>query len=76
MPPLRLSDSELAAVFDAARPLPIYARDGFLQSVANALKDCAEIGPGVVHRVCAEQQRAFFDPPDFSRAAGSVSKYR
>ena len=75
MRPIRLSDSELDAVMAAARPLPIACRDAFLQSVADALQRHAELGPGVVHRVCAEAQRAFFDPPDLSRSVGS-SKYR
>jgi len=47
-----------------------------LQAVASALAGHpGEVGPGVVHRVCAEVQRQHFDPPDFSHA-GSVSKYR
>jgi hypothetical protein len=75
MPPLALTDSELDAVLAAARPLPVDRRDAFLQSVADALKRYAELGPGVVHRVCADQQRAFFDPPDLSRSNGST-KYR
>ena len=58
------SDSELDAVFAAARPLDVGARDAFLQAVASALQNCAEIGPGTVHRVCAVAQRQFFDPPD------------
>jgi hypothetical protein len=66
MPPIRLSDSELDAVMAAARPLAVDRRDAFLQAVAGALQGCGEIGPGVVHRVCAEIQRAFFDPPDLS----------
>jgi hypothetical protein len=33
------------------------------------------LGDGLVHRVIAQVQRAHFDPPDFSRMAGS-SKYR
>jgi hypothetical protein len=58
MPPIHLSDSELDAVMAAARPLPVERRDAFLQSVANSLQRCGEIGPGVVHRICAEVQRA------------------
>jgi hypothetical protein len=66
MPPIRLSDSELDAVIAAARPLAVERRDAFLQAVAGALQGCREVGPGVVHRVCAETQRAFFAPPDLS----------
>jgi hypothetical protein len=76
MPPIRLSDSELDAVMAAARPLPVERRDAFLQSVAGALQG-REVGPGVVHRVCAETQRAFFDPPQLAAGAPSRgAKYR
>jgi hypothetical protein len=58
----------------AARPLLIEMRDPFLHAVASALQG-QEIGSGLVARTCAELQREFFNPPDFSRASGS-SKYR
>jgi hypothetical protein len=72
--PLRLTDDELPAVFQAARPLPLHGRDGFLKHVANELSTCAEVGPGSVHRACAKAQRLFFSPPDLSH--GDCSKYR
>jgi hypothetical protein len=76
MPPICLSDSELDAVLAAARPLPVERRDAFLQAVAGALHGW-EIGPGIVHRVCAEAQRAFFDPPQLAASApGRGAKYR
>jgi hypothetical protein len=75
MPPIRLSDAELDAVFAAARPLTVDRRDGFLQEVADALATCSEIGPGTVHRICAVTQRKFFDPPDLG-IPGAGSKYR
>ena len=73
--PLRLSDSELDAVMAAARPLDRDQRDAFLQAVAHALSDRNVIGPGVVHRICAELQRQFMPvlpevervPPRWSR---------
>jgi hypothetical protein len=61
--PISLTDTELTAVFDAARPLAVGHRNAFLRAVADALASCNEIGPGTVHRVCADQQRKFFDPP-------------
>jgi hypothetical protein len=73
--PLKLSDAELDAVLQAARPLPIGMRDPFLQAVAHALAGRDVIGPGVVHQVVRELQRQFFDPPDLSHAGGG-SKYR
>jgi hypothetical protein len=75
MPLIRLTDDELDAVMAAARPIAVERRDAFLQDVARALASCVELGPGVVHRVCAETQRRFFDPPDLGRASG-LGKYR
>jgi hypothetical protein len=72
--PLRLSDDELTAVMAAARPIAVERRDAFLQEVAAELRG-REIGPGLVHRVCAETQRRFFDPLDLGRASG-IGKYR
>ena len=57
---------------DAA--LAVDQRDGFLQEVADALRGCAEIGPGTVHRAIAEAQRRHWDPPDLGR--GGMGKYR
>ena len=48
--PIRLSDDELAAVMNAARPLAPRDRDRFLQAVAQAISELPEIGPGSVHR--------------------------
>ena len=67
MPPIRLSDSELDAVMAAARPLAVERRDAFLQEVATLLRGCAEVGPGVLHRIVAEVQRRHFDPPNLNR---------
>jgi hypothetical protein len=75
--PLRLTDDELSAVFAAAKPLRVADRDAFLQQMAITLQACREIGPGVVHRVCVETQRAFFDPPQLAAGApGHGAKYR
>jgi hypothetical protein len=50
----------------------------FLRAVAHELQGCREIGPGIVHQICREQQRIFMNGawPDLSRAVGSTSKYR
>jgi hypothetical protein len=53
MPSIRLSDSELAAVFAAARPVAVERRDAFLQEVASLLSGCVEVEPGTVHRAIA-----------------------
>jgi hypothetical protein len=60
MPPIRLTDDELDAVMTAA--IAVERRYAFLQQVAAELRNC-EIGPGLVHRIVAQVQREFFDPP-------------
>ena len=65
--PISLRDSELDAILDAARPLPVEARDTFLRAVAHRLQqECGELGPGSVSRACRELQKDFFDPPTIS----------
>jgi hypothetical protein len=59
---ISLSDSELAAVMDAARPIPPRDRDQFLRDVANELARYPEVGPGVIGRVVAKTQRAHLAP--------------
>jgi hypothetical protein len=61
--PLALTDAQLTAVFEAARPLAVRDRDAFLQAVAEALQGHREIGDGDVARVVRMVQRRFFDPP-------------
>ena len=71
MPPIRLTDEELDAIFAAARPIAVNRRDDFLQAVAASLRRLEVIGPGVVHRICAEVQREHFDPPETEHRAVS-----
>jgi hypothetical protein len=76
MSPLKLSDDELDQVMAAARPLPVHARDAFLQQVAIELARCnGDIGPGTVFRVVRDVQRIYFDAPDLSHG-GDGGKYR
>lgn len=63
MPPIRLTDDELTAIFAACRPLPVDRRDGFLQEVAALLQGCVEVGPGSVYRCIEQAQRNHFTPP-------------
>jgi hypothetical protein len=72
--PIHLTDDELSAVMVAARPISVDRRDAFLQAVADALRNCGEVGPGSVHRAIAQAQKEFFDPPEF--ANGRWAKYR
>jgi hypothetical protein len=73
--PLSLSDSELAAIMDACRPLQPCDRDRFLKDIAAELAALPMLGDGAVHRAIAVVQRRHFDPPDL-RAAERGGKYR
>jgi hypothetical protein len=76
MSPVRLTDSELDAVMRAAAPLPLHARDAFLQQVASELARCnGDVGPGTVFRICRDVQRIYFDAPDLSHGHDG-GKYR
>ena len=61
--PIRLSDSQLDAVFDAARPLAVASRDAFLLDLAAALQGISDPGDGDVARAIRAVQRRHFDPP-------------
>ena len=52
----KLSDSQIDAILNAARPLSIADRDAFLDDVADAL-DGVELGDGVVYRTIKDVQR-------------------
>ena len=60
---IRLTDSELAAVFTAARPLHPRDRAAFLQAIATELSTLPVVGDGAVHRVCSDVQRLFSPLP-------------
>ena len=61
--PLSLSDSELSAIVEAARPLEPNARAAFVEAVAVELARHPVIGDGTVGRVVREVQRQHFSPP-------------
>jgi hypothetical protein len=63
MGPIRLTDAQITAVFAAARPIPVGARDTFLLDLATALQGQANLGDGTVFRLIREVQRRHFDPP-------------
>jgi hypothetical protein len=63
MPPLRLTDSQITAIFAAARPLAVQDRDPFLQEVAGLLQGIVDPGDGDVARAIRAVQRKHFDPP-------------
>jgi hypothetical protein len=68
MPPIRLTDEQLDAIFRAARPLRVGDRDQFLQEVASALQG-QDLGDGAVYRAIREVQRRHHDPPHPSTGA-------
>jgi hypothetical protein len=76
MPPLRLTDSQLDAIFRAAQPLPVGDRDAFLRDVAAALQGRWEIGDGDVYRVLAEVQRRHHDPSQLHNQPGHRAAMR
>jgi hypothetical protein len=57
-----LTDAELEAIEAAARPVPQASRGSFLEQVARAVAG-RQIGPGELHRIIAELQPLFFEPP-------------
>jgi hypothetical protein len=64
VPPLSLSNDEKEVLFTLAEPLDHRRRGEFLATVAAELEACPQPGPGLVHRVAAQVQRRFWDPPD------------
>jgi hypothetical protein len=70
MPPISLSDSELAAIMNAASALQPHARDRFLRDIAAELAALPMLGDGAVHRAIVVVQRRHFDPPDLRVAVG------
>jgi hypothetical protein len=66
MPPIALTDAQLTAVFEAARPLAVRDRDAFLFDLAAALQGIADPGDGDVARAIRAVQRRHFDPPELT----------
>ncbi|KRQ97567.1 hypothetical protein [Bradyrhizobium valentinum] len=60
---ISLSDDEMSAVIDAARPIPSRDRSDFVREVVAELAKYPEIGPGIIGRVVAKIQRAHLNPP-------------
>jgi hypothetical protein len=62
--PISLTDSELTAIMDAARPLQPCDRDRFLRQVAEAIVALPERGDGAIHRAIRSVWRDCYDAPD------------
>jgi hypothetical protein len=61
---IALTDAELDAIINAAKPLRPKDRDPFLRALAVELeKHRGEFGPGLINRMIRTTQRQFFDPP-------------
>jgi hypothetical protein len=64
MTPIKLSDDEVEAILQAARPIPRHLRRAFLVAVADELQRLGELrGPGSSHRIIKMVARSYFDPP-------------
>jgi hypothetical protein len=57
MTPLRLTDDQLRCVMQAARRVPVFARDEFLKEIAEELAG-REPGGGNLQRALAKAQHA------------------
>ena len=74
MPPVSLSDDQLAIVMACAQPIPASDRAQFLEDVAAQLAQYRELGPGWVSRIATAEQRKVFRPPDL-RDSDREGKY-
>src|SRR5262245_8072714 len=72
MPPIKLTDSELEAVFNAARPLHPHDRDAFRQAIATELSALPVVGDGAVHRAVGISKNP---PKSFVVAATTQAKF-
>jgi hypothetical protein len=77
-PALPHRSAALDTVHRAAAPLPPNDRGGFLQMVAELLRDEAVIGDGIVARAAATAQAHFLHPPAIGemRHVGKYAKVR
>jgi hypothetical protein len=72
--PLPISDDLLAVIERAALPVSARERPLFLEGVAAELARHSEIGPGLVHRACAQVQRQY--SVEARNTAGSCRELR
>lgn len=56
---LRLPEHDFARLMEAAKPLAVPNRDGFLRDVAAELGQHEVVGPGLLHRIISEVQRRY-----------------
>ena len=56
---LRLPEHDFGRLMEAAKPLAVQNRDGFLRDVAAELSQHEVVGPGLLHRIISEVQRRY-----------------
>jgi hypothetical protein len=61
--PAMLSNDELDAVLPLALALQVSMRAPYVEAVESALAGYAVHGPGLAHRIAAQLQREFSEPP-------------
>jgi hypothetical protein len=61
--PMPIAADDLAAVYDLAQPVAPERRADFVAAVVERVQAAPIAGPGIIHRVARETQRAYFDPP-------------
>jgi hypothetical protein len=66
--PLALSDAAITTIMGYSRPLHVADRDAFVRDVAAVLATQAEIGDGVLSRVCRAMQARYLRPLDLSQS--------
>ena len=63
MPPLSLTDEEMALLRELSAPIPLRQRRDFLLAIAAELESeqtaGADIGPGLIHRVAGRLQHRY-----------------
>jgi hypothetical protein len=64
MSPIRLDDEQLTLIMNAARPLRVHQRDGFLRDIAEELTNLPVVGNGSLRRVLEQVQRRHLNAPD------------
>ena len=65
-----------ALVARLAGPLAPNVRPAFREACERAVAQLACYGPGIVYRAVAPLQKAFWDPPDWHRAAWDIGQER
>jgi hypothetical protein len=67
MPPLALTDEEMALLRELSEPIPLRQRRDFLLAIVDALETeqtaGAAIGPGLIHRIASRLQHRFGPAP-------------